>query len=74
MVSKKITDWRAWLKGLIHAGISGGTAAISTSIVAPETFNFGDGLGRLLSIAGISAIVSISKFLSAYPFPEEKTT
>lgn len=67
---QKITNWKAWVKGLIHAGISGGTAAISTSIVAPETFNFGDGLNKLFSVAGISAIVSISKFLSAYPFPE----
>lgn len=68
---KKITDWKAWLKGLIHAGISGGTAAISTSIVAPETFNFGEGLSKLLSVAGISAIVSMSKFLSVYPFPDK---
>lgn len=72
-MKRQITNWRAWIKGLIHAGISGGTAAISTSIVAPETFNFGEGLNKLVSVALISAIVSISKFLSAYPFPEDKT-
>ena len=69
---KKITDWRSWLKGLIHAGISGGTAAISTSIVAPDTFNFGNGLSKLISVAAISAIVSISKFLSTNPFPDKE--
>jgi hypothetical protein len=67
---KNMNSWRSWIKGLIGAGISGGTAAISTSVVAPETFNFGDGLGKLLSVAGISAIVSIAKFLSTYPFPD----
>lgn len=72
-MKRQITNWRAWIKGLIHAGISGGTAAISTSIVAPETFNFGEGLNKLVSVALISAIVSISKFLSVYPFPEDKT-
>ena len=67
---KRVNNWREWLKGLIHATISGGTAAISTSIVAPETFNFGDGLKKLLMVAGFSAIVSMSKFLSTNPFPE----
>lgn len=69
-LSKQITSWRAWVKGLIHAGISGGTAAISTSVVAPDTFNFGEGLGKLISVAAISAIVSISKFLTTNPFPD----
>lgn len=68
----RVTSWREWLKSLIHAAISGGTAAISTSIVAPETFNFGEGLNKLLTVAGISAIVSMSKFLSANPFPERR--
>jgi len=69
---KRVNSWREWLKSLIHAAISGGTAAISTSIVAPETFNFGEGLGKLLSVSGISAIVSMSKFLSTNPFPERR--
>ena len=69
---KRVNSWREWLKSLIHAAISGGTAAISTSIVAPETFNFGEGLNKLLTVAMISAIVSMSKFLSTNPFPERR--
>lgn len=64
-------DVQVWLKGLIHAGISGSTAAISTALVAPETFNFSNGLSKLLTVAGVSAIVSIAKYLSAKPLPED---
>lgn len=66
-----LKDVSVWLRGLIGAGISGATTAISTSIVAPETFNFGDGLNKLLTIAGVSAIVSICKYLSTKPVPED---
>lgn len=62
-------DVSVWLKGLINAGISGGTVAISTMVIAPETFNFQNGLSKLLYAAGISAIVSIAKYLSINPTP-----
>ena len=64
-------DVSVWLKGLFNAGISGGTTAISTMVIAPETFNFGDGLGKLMSAAGVSAIVSIAKYLSTNPSPKD---
>lgn len=66
---QKLKDVRSWLRGLVHAGISGGTVAISTTLVAHDTFNFSDGLQNLLSVAGISAIVSIAKYLSTNPLP-----
>lgn len=66
-----IKDWSVWLKGLIGAGISGGTVVVSTIIVAPETFNFGEGLSKLLSVMAASAIVSIAKYLSSKPLPED---
>lgn len=66
-----LNDWKVWLKGLIHAGISGGTVAISTAVIAPETFNFGEGLNKLLYAAGISSIVSIAKYLSTKPTPDD---
>lgn len=66
-----LKDWSIWLKGLVHAGISGGTVAISTMIIAPETFNIHDGLGKLFMAAGASAIVSIAKYLSTKPLPED---
>lgn len=67
-----LNDWKHWLIGLIHAGVSGGTVAISTAVIAPETFNFGEGLRKLLYAAGISAIVSIAKYLSTKPMPEDR--
>ena len=36
-------DVSVWLKGLINAGISGGTVAISTIVISPQTFNFQNG-------------------------------
>ena len=66
-----LNDWKAWLKGLIHAGISGGTVAISTSLVSPETFNLRDGLGKLLTVVGASVVISIAKYLSTKPLPED---
>lgn len=64
-------DWKIWLKGLIHAAISGATVAISTILVAHDTFNFGDGLDKLLSVVGASSLVSIGKYLSTKPMPED---
>lgn len=65
-----IKDWSIWLKGLIGAGISGGATAISTLVIAPETFNFGEGLRKLIFVICVSSIVSIGKYLSSKPLPE----
>ena len=64
------SDWKIWLKGLIGAGISGGSTAVSTTIVAPDTFNFSGGLHKLLMVVLVSFIVSIAKYLSGKPFPD----
>lgn len=65
-----IRDLETWIKGLIGAGISGATAAISTSLVAPETFNFGSGLKKLGTVCLVAFVVSIAKYLSTKPLPE----
>lgn len=64
-------DINIWIKGLVNAGISGGTVAISTMAIAPETFNFHEGLHKLLYAALASAIVSIAKYLSINPTPKD---
>ena len=64
-------DWIVWLKGLIGAGISGGTAAISTMVVAPETFNLQAGIHKLWIVAVASFVISIAKYLQSKPFPED---
>ena len=72
-------DWSRWLKGLIGAGISGSSAAItstiSASMIAPDQFNLQDGLHNTMkliaTVAAVSFIVSISKYLSQKPLPED---
>ena len=72
-------DWSRWVKGLIGAGISGASAAItstiSASMIAPDRFNLADGfyntMKLIATVAAVSFIVSISKYLSQKPLPEE---
>jgi hypothetical protein len=74
-------DVAGWLRGLFGAGISGGSAAISSSfgvtLIDPAHWNLQNGKGKLLSLMGITftinAVVSMSKFLSAQPLPPMKT-
>jgi len=67
--------WDAWLRGLISAVISGGTSAITGSLVVggtdPEHYNFTTGKFWVLtgSLFGASALVSLAKFLQTQPLP-----
>lgn len=58
-----------WLKGLLSAAIGGAATAISTMIVAPETFNLQEGLSKLGSVAAVSAIVNVANYLKVSPLP-----
>lgn len=72
-------DWTKWLRGLIGAGISGASTAISTGIgaamIAPDTFNLNAGIGDLVKMvvttATVSFVVSITKYLKEKPLPED---
>jgi len=64
-----LTDWRNWLRGLIGAFIQGGATSISTMIVDPQTFNIGDGLGNVMMVSLVSAIVGAALFLQKKPIP-----
>lgn len=73
----KLKSPLVWLHGLISAGIGGGATALSTAIVAPETFNLKEGLAKLGAVAGVSALVSVALYLKQSPLPpivEEETT
>lgn len=78
-LSKK--DWNVWLRGLIGAGISGASTAISTgigaAIIAPDKFNLNTGIADLFKMvvttATVSFIVSITKYLKEKPLPEDLT-
>ena len=67
--------WQTWLKGLVAAIIGGAANAVTTIIVAPETFNFQAGLSKLGAVAGASALVSAAMYLKQSPVPtEDKVT
>lgn len=67
-----------WTAGVIGAFISGAAGAVSGGmggmIVAPETFNIHEGLGKVvqlaLATAVIPGIVSLAKYLNLHPVPK----
>lgn len=76
-----LNDWSVWLRGLIGAGISGAANSVSVggiaSWVVPEKFNMqsGESFHNLLLLTGLTAlasfIISIAKYLSTKPMPED---
>lgn len=63
--------WENWLKGLISALISGSANAVTVVIVAPETFNFQEGLNKLIAVIAAGAIIGVANFLKQSPLPSE---
>lgn len=63
-----------WIKGLIAAAIGGAAAAITASVADPATFNFSEGIYKLASVAGISAIVAAAAYLTKSPLWNNDTT
>ncbi len=59
----------AWLYGLISAAIGAAANTVTVMIVAPETFNIHEGLGKVFTIAGVSAIVAVAAYLKTSPLP-----
>lgn len=66
---KNFKSIRLWIRGLLAAVIGGASNAVTTVIVAPETFNFQEGLGKLGAIAASSALVSAAMYLKQSPVP-----
>jgi hypothetical protein len=63
-------DWMTWLKGIITALITGFMTALTTLVVAPETFNATpEGVKKTLIVAGVSAALSVANYLKQSPLP-----
>lgn len=68
---------RLWLRGLAAALITGGssgvTSALGANLVAPESFNLTDGIGRMLAlalmVAAVSAVNGVAAYLKQSPLP-----
>ena len=58
-----------WLKGLLSAIIGGAANSITVMVVDPVGFNLQAGLGKLLSVAAVSAIVAAAMYLKQSPLP-----
>lgn len=58
-----------WVKGLISAAIGGAANAVTVMVVDPMAFNLNDGLGKLGSVALVSAIVAVAMYLKQSPVP-----
>jgi hypothetical protein len=61
--------WQKWVKGLISAAIGGAANGITVMIVEPTEFNLGEGLGKLGTVAIVSAIVAAAMYLKQSPLP-----
>ncbi|HOR98920.1 MAG TPA: hypothetical protein PLZ74_11170 [Kiritimatiellia bacterium] len=62
-------NWKTWLYGLASAAIGAAANTVTVMIVAPETFNLGEGLNKVLMAAGSSAIVAVALYLKQSPLP-----
>lgn len=73
----KQSNKAVWVRSLFSALISGGAGALGSSssaiVIAPESFNFQDGLSKTLALAGASAVIGaitgVSNFLKQSPLP-----
>jgi len=58
-----------WFKGLVAAGIGAASNSVTVMIVSPSTFNLHAGLGKLVEVAAVSALVAIAAYLKQAPLP-----
>lgn len=65
-----MSDWQNWLKGLVAAIIGGVSNSVLLVIADPLTFNFNEGLSRVLTVAGTTAIISAAMYLKQSPLPK----
>jgi len=61
--------WAKWIKGIISAAIGGAANTVAAAGIAPETFNFGDGLSKLGLMAGAGAFLAVANYLKQSPLP-----
>lgn len=73
-------DWSTWLRGIIGSFISGGSSAIvggvTVSGIDSEHYNFATHRFYVLVVTLFLAngVISLAKFLSATPLPDELKT
>ena len=69
-----------WVRGMLAAGISGGSGGVMTGLAAvgidPAHFNLQAGMGATVKIAGaaalINALIGVAAYLQKSPLPERE--
>lgn len=66
----KANTLHVWIRGLIAACISGGSGAVTASLganmIAPDVFNLDAGLGKMVQLAAMMALVGAVNGVAAY--------
>lgn len=63
-------NWRDWLKGLASAAIGAAANAVTVMIVDPANFNLSTGIGKVGTVALVSAVVAAAFYLKQSPLPQ----
>ena len=69
MKPETLTIIRKWFYGLFSTAITAAANTVVVIIAAPETFNMNEGLGKLLSVTGVSFFFAIAMYLKQSPLP-----
>lgn len=65
-------NFKAWIHSVAAAAIGAVSAAITTTITSPSTFNFTpDGLKHLGAVCGVSALLAVAAVLKQSPLPPD---
>ena len=71
-------NWGAWfygfLSGIIGGGASGVSAGIAANFVDPHDFNTGDGMHKILAVAGVAFVVNGVISAAAYLMLNRRTS
>jgi hypothetical protein len=59
---------RKWIYGLINAILDGALLPFASYKLAPESFNFKQGLFNLFFMIGLSVLFSIKNFMNKSPW------
>lgn len=63
-------DWKTWTKGIVSAAVGAAANSVTLMIADPTTFNLQEGIGKVGTVAVVSAVVAIALYLKQSPLPK----
>jgi hypothetical protein len=69
MNPENVITLKKWIVGIFSTAISAAANTVVVMIVAPETFNVNEGLSKVFTVAGVSALVAVANYLRQSPLP-----